>query len=130
MPDHVVGIIAAALNDDCRSIKGSRILILGVAYKPDVADLRESPALDIIHLLQERGGEVAYHDPHVLTLAHEGIELASAELSGRALHEADCVVVVTHHSAFDWEWIADEARLIVDTRHVIRRPGKARVVYL
>jgi UDP-N-acetyl-D-glucosamine dehydrogenase len=130
MPDYVVGKVARALNEECRAVKGSRVLILGVAYKPDVSDLRESPALDIIHLLQEQGAEVSYHDPHVPTLAHEGLDLASIPLSDQALRAADCVVVVTHHRDFDWDRIAERAGLIVDTRHAIRSPGRPRLVTL
>ena len=130
MPDHVVGKIAGALNDESKAVNGSRILILGVAYKPNVSDLRESPALDIIHLLNEMGAVVSFNDPYVNNLLDEDDETPSIELTDDALREADCVVVVTHHDAFDWERVADKARLIVDTRHVIDEAGRARVVTL
>ena len=130
MPEYVVGRVISALNDDSKAVKGSRILILGVAYKPNVGDLRESPALDIIHLLQERGAELTFNDPHVDDLSDEGIEVPSVALTDQNLRDADCVVVVTHHDAFDWRRVADQARLIVDTRHVVDRSGPARVVTL
>lgn len=130
MPEYVVGKVISALNDESKAVKGSRILILGVAYKPNVGDLRESPALDIIHLLQERGAELTFNDPHVDDLPDESIEVPRVALTNQNLSEADCVVVVTHHDAFDWQRIADQARLIVDTRHVVDRAGRARVVTL
>ncbi len=125
MPDYVVGKIADGLNDNRKAINGSRILILGVAYKRDVGDVRESPALDVIHLLQERGAEIVYHDPYVPDLAHEGFPLSSIELDEQSVREADCVVVITDHSSYDWEWIANHARLLVDTRHAVKAsPGR------
>lgn len=130
MPDYVVNKIGDALNDERKAIKGSRILVLGVAYKRDVGDVRESPALDVIHLLNERGGEVSYHDPFVPTVRLDGVSLSSVELTAEALAAADCVVIVTDHQAFDWAWVADNARLIVDTRNALTDPGKARVVRL
>jgi UDP-N-acetyl-D-glucosamine dehydrogenase len=130
MPDHVVGKIASALNDESKAVKGSQILILGVAYKPNVSDLRESPALDIIHLLNEMGAIVSFNDPHVTDMLDEGDETPRVELTDEALRDADCVVVVTHHDAYDWQRIADSARLIVDTRHAVAEGGQARVVAL
>ncbi|HNS40089.1 MAG TPA: nucleotide sugar dehydrogenase [Promineifilum sp.] len=130
MPDYVVNKIGDALNDERKAIKGSHILVLGVAYKRDVGDVRESPALDVIHLLNERGGEVSYHDPFVPTARLDGVSLSSVELTAEALAAADCVVIVTDHQAFDWAWVADNARLIVDTRNALTDPGKARVVRL
>jgi UDP-N-acetyl-D-glucosamine dehydrogenase len=130
MPDYVVGRVGDALNVERKAINGSRILVLGVAYKRDVGDVRESPALDVIHLLRERGAEVAYCDPHVDTVRLDGYSLSSVELTAEALAAADCVVVVTDHAAYDWEWIAARARLIVDTRNAIKAGGRARVVRL
>jgi UDP-N-acetyl-D-glucosamine dehydrogenase len=130
MPDYVVGKIASALNDESKSVKGSRILILGVAYKPNVRDLRESPALDIIHLLNERGAVVSFNDPFVDDMTDEGDDTPGVELTDDALRDADCVVVVTHHDDFDWHRVADLARLVVDTRHVVDEAGRARVVSL
>jgi UDP-N-acetyl-D-glucosamine dehydrogenase len=130
MPEYVVGKIVSALNEERKAVKGSRILILGAAYKQNVGDLRESPAIDIMHLLLERGAELTFSDPHVDDLSEEAIEVPSVALTDEALREADCVVVVTHHDAFDWDWIADRAHLIVDTRHVVNKTGRARVVTL
>ena len=130
MPDYVVGKVTAALNDDLKSIKGSSILILGAAYKPDVSDVRESPALDVIHLLMEKGAILSYHDPYVPTLEHEGVDLESVELSKEVLSRADCVVVITHHESYDWDFVTEWAKLIVDTRHVIDEDSPARVVFL
>lgn len=130
MPDYVVSKVGDALNHERKAINGSRILILGAAYKRDVGDVRESPALDVIHLLRERGADVAYNDPHIATVRFDGYSLSSIELSADSLAEADCVVVVTDHAAYDWEWIAANTRLIVDTRNAIKDSGSARVVRL
>jgi UDP-N-acetyl-D-glucosamine dehydrogenase len=130
MPEYVIRKVSDALNDEIKAVKGSAILVLGVAYKPNVGDIRESPALGIMHLLQERGAKVTYHDPYVDAIDVEGLEQSSIELSKEALHQADCVVIVTHHDQFDWEFIAKWANLIVDTRHVIIDSSNARVIYL
>jgi len=106
------------LNDAGKAVKGSQILVLGVAYKKDVSDIRESPALDIIHLLEEKGAAVQYHDPHVPAFQHEGMEMVGVTDLELALRLADCVVVVTDHSAYDWSLIAAYTSTIVDTRHV------------
>ncbi len=119
MPLYVLDKITHALNDQEKSVRGSQVLILGAAYKRDVDDIRESPALDIISLLRQRGAEVAYCDPHVreLRLDPETM-LTAADYSPALLRSADCVVVVTDHSAFNWREIAAHSRVIVDTRHV------------
>lgn len=119
MPRYWAQKIQDALNDVGKPVKGSRILVLGVAYKKDVSDLRESPALDIIHLLREKGGDVFYHDPYVPFFCIDGLEMASVPELEDALNGADCVVIATDHSTYNWESIAAQARLIVDTRHVI-----------
>jgi UDP-N-acetyl-D-glucosamine dehydrogenase len=111
-------------------VKGSNILIIGVAYKPNVSDLRESPALDIIHLLRGKGANVAYADPHVPDLFAEGIPLQSTPLTTGALNAADCVVIVTNHDAFDWSLVSNSARLIVDTRNALQWTGSGRIVSL
>lgn len=132
MPNFVVGRVADALNDDKKAIKGSHILLLGVAYKPNVSDVRESPALDIIHLLQEKGAHITYHDPYVSqVLTHEGKTMASEPLNDQTLRAADCVVIVTHHDSYDWPYITDHAQLIVDTRNALKEAkGKSRIVAL
>ena len=129
MPHHVVEKVADALNDEGRAVKGSRVLVIGVAYKADVEDVRESPAVRIIDLLRRRGAEVSYHDPHVPKLSVEyGDDLASVELDGEALEAAHCVVIVTAHSACDWSRVACKAQLIVDTRNVLGPLGGAAKV--
>lgn len=127
MPDYVVGKVADALNVQQKAINGSHILILGVAYKPNVGDVRESPALDVIHLLQARGAVISYYDPFVPDLADEGFAMQSVTLSDALLQGVDCAVVVTDHAAFDWAWIAAQAPLLVDTRNVIPDEGNGRV---
>ena len=131
MPRHVVEKIATALNDEAKPVRGSRILILGVAYKPDVSDVRESPALDIIGHLLERGAVVTYADPHVPELRYDGLDLAAVELAPDTLAAADCVVIVANHGAFDYQAVLDHARLVVDTRNATQGlDGPARVVKL
>ncbi|MCA9970452.1 MAG: nucleotide sugar dehydrogenase [Anaerolineales bacterium] len=131
MPDYVVTRVADALNEDKKAINGSRVLLLGVAYKPNVGDVRESPALDLIHLLQTRGAEVTYHDPFVDDLAHEGLACRSVPLTAAALAAADCVVIVTNHAAFDWGFVAEHAALVLDTRNALRGVvGNGRVIRL
>ncbi|PJF34820.1 MAG: UDP-N-acetyl-D-glucosamine dehydrogenase, partial [Candidatus Thermofonsia Clade 1 bacterium] len=137
MPHYVVSKVAEALNDDAKAVRGARIAILGVAYKRDVDDVRESPALDIIQLLSERGAMVTYHDPHVpsVRLEHEKI-MQRVELTAEWLRSADCVVIVTNHSAYDYQWIVEHSYLIVDTRNATApvlsngHASKARVVRL
>jgi UDP-N-acetyl-D-glucosamine dehydrogenase len=130
MPDYVADKVADALNDDGKPVKGSRILVLGVAYKPDIDDVRESPALDVIRLLQEKGAAVSYHDPFIASLGHQRLALDSVDLR-EALPAADCVVVITNHSAYDWPAIVQAASLIVDTRHALYGlNGPARIVGL
>jgi UDP-N-acetyl-D-glucosamine dehydrogenase len=120
MPRYWVQRVQDVLNDAAKSVKGSRILVLGVAYKKNVSDMRESPALDIIHLLEAKGAQVSYHDPHVPAFQHEGMEMVGVTDLAAALQAADCVVIATDHAAYDWGYIAAQARLLVDTRHVVR----------
>jgi len=127
MPAYVVRKVADALNEEAKAVKGSRVLVLGVAYKRDIDDLRESPALEVMRLLQEKGAEVAYHDaycPEIVDDGHtplKGLPLRSVELTAGELGRADVVVVVTDHSTVDYARVAEEARLVVDTRGVMRR---------
>jgi UDP-N-acetyl-D-glucosamine dehydrogenase len=118
MPYYVVQKITDALNERRRSINGSRLLLLGVAYKRNTSDVRESPALDIIELLCARGGQVAYHDPFVQHLP-EPHRAPRVELDAAALRGADCVIITTDHSAYDYAWIAAHSALIVDTRNAL-----------
>ena len=120
MPTFVIRKINDTLNRDRKSLKGSRILILGVAYKKDISDIRESPALDIIELLQERGARVRYNDPHVKKLPLDQGGLRSVPLTARQIKEADCCVIISDHSTYDYQWIADHAKRVVDTRNATR----------
>jgi len=126
MPHHVVDKVAAILNEARLAVNGSRILILGVAYKPDVSDVRESPALDVIRLLAARGGEVAYHDPHVPEVAIEDRVHKSVELADELLARADLVVVLTHHTAIDYQRVVDLAPRVFDTRNATRDVARGR----
>ena len=120
MPLHVMEKVTDALNEEGRAVKGSQVLVIGVAYKADVDDVRESPAVRIIELLRRRGAEVSYHDPHVPRLEVEyGDDLVSVGLDRKSLEAADCVVIVTAHSECDWRRVGKQARLIVDTRNVL-----------
>ncbi len=119
MPRYWVQKVQDALNDAGKAVKGSRVLVLGVAYKKNVSDLRESPALDIIHLLRQKGAEVEYHDPYVPSFVYEELTLSSITDLPAALSQADCVVIATDHAAYDWVDVQRTARLLVDTRHVI-----------
>lgn len=132
MPFYVIDKIADALNDQRRSVRGSKIVILGVAYKRDVDDVRESPALDIISLLRQKGAHVSYCDPHVPEIRLENdARLPARALCPGLLQAADCVVIATDHSDFDWGEITAHSRVIVDTRHALaQQPGGARVISL
>jgi UDP-N-acetyl-D-glucosamine dehydrogenase len=121
MPNYWVLRVQDRLNDVGKPIRGSEILVLGVTYKRDVTDIRESPALDIIHLLLEKGGNVRYHDPYVAKFDSEGIQMERVLDLKTAIDESDCVVIATDHSAYDWHYIRDHARLIVDTRRAIAK---------
>jgi UDP-N-acetyl-D-glucosamine dehydrogenase len=125
MPQAVVQKIADALNSQRKAVNGSRVLIAGVAYKRDIDDVRESPALDVIHLLQARGAQVAYIDPYVPRVqAHGDLDLQSLRgLDARTLSAFDCVAILTDHKVFDYEAIVRHANLVVDTRNAIRQPA-------
>jgi UDP-N-acetyl-D-glucosamine dehydrogenase len=137
MPAYVVRKVADSLNDDAKAVRGSRVLVLGVSYKKDIDDLRESPALEIMHQLQERGAWVFYHDPHCPVIKDDGhtplrnLPMRSVELSDCVLQTMDAVVIVTDHSAVSYRKVAENAHLVVDTRGVMRGcEGGARVVGL
>jgi len=124
MPRYTMSKIQDALNMQQKPVNGSRVLVLGVAYKPDIDDLRESPALDVIHLLNEKGADVAYHDPYVPVLNHDNIVMECVgDLMGEVA-DADCVVIITNHSDYDYDAILDAAPLIVDTRNALGTAGK------
>jgi UDP-N-acetyl-D-glucosamine dehydrogenase len=132
MPDYVVEKVSRALNDERKAVRGSSVLILGVAYKRDIDDMRESPALDIMRLLEQRGASVTFHDPHVHSFREDGHEYHSIELTAEALRAADAVVIVTDHKAYDWQFVVEHAGLVIDTRNATGRTvaPKARLVSL
>jgi len=132
MPEWVVQKVADALNDEAKAVRGSRILVLGVAYKRDIDDVRESPALDVMRLLEERGATVAFHDPYVREFREDGHIRTGVALSVAELEATDAVVVVTDHRATDYQRVLNHASLVVDTRNVTAplTAGRARVVPL
>jgi len=119
MPRYWVAKVVDALNAAGKPLKGSVVLVLGVAYKKDIGDVRESPALDVIELLRAKGADVRYQDPYVSIIVHNGYEIRSEPDLDIALATADCVVVVTDHSSYDWVAVRQGARLVVDTRNVM-----------
>ncbi|MFW6112830.1 MAG: nucleotide sugar dehydrogenase [Thermodesulfobacteriota bacterium] len=133
MPYFVVQRVAEALNEHGQALKGAKILVLGAAYKKDVDDPRESPGLKIISLLQSKGAQVRYHDPHIPHLRggrnFPDLDLKSVDLTAENVSAVDCVLLVTDHSALDYAWIASQARLIVDTRNAFAGQ-KGAPVYL
>lgn len=128
MPHFVADKVQNALNDAGKPVKGSHIHIMGVAYKRDIDDMRESPALDIAMLLQKRGGKVSYSDPHVPELKLDGLNLQAQPETAAA--NADCVVIITDHSAFDYKGLARNAKLIVDTRNALKGIQSSNIVRL
>ncbi|MCC6317739.1 MAG: nucleotide sugar dehydrogenase [Gemmatimonadaceae bacterium] len=132
MPEYVVRKVARALNDDRKSVRGARVLILGVAYKKDIDDMRESPALEVMRLLSERGAQVDYHDPWVPSFREHGVTHTGVALTVERLAQTDAVVIVTDHSNVDYQVIADHAPLVMDARNAMTRarPSRARVVPL
>lgn len=125
MPRFAVSKIQDALNERSLPVKGSRVLVLGVAYKPDIDDLRESPALDVIGLLKNKGAIVTYHDPYVATVAHDDWSLSSVPNLMDEVSAADCVAIITNHSSYDYPAILEAARLVVDTRNALGKLGRA-----
>jgi UDP-N-acetyl-D-glucosamine dehydrogenase len=121
MPMFWVRKVGEALNERGASVRGSSVLVLGVAYKKDIDDLRESPALDIIRLLEAQGARVSYHDPHVAAFTEDGVQHASVALTPETLRAADCVMVVTDHSTVDYRMVSAHARVVVDTRNALAR---------
>jgi UDP-N-acetyl-D-glucosamine dehydrogenase len=124
MPSYVVGRVADALNQAGKPVKGSKICLLGMAYKKDVDDPRESPGFELMELLLKKGADVTYNDPHIPELPpmrhYPGLQMTSSELTPEFLAALDCVLVVTDHSAYDWAFIVDHAVLVVDTRNATR----------
>jgi len=129
MPHFVVEKIQNALNDRGKPLKGSHIHILGVAYKRDIDDLRESPALDIIHLLHSRGARVTFTDPYIPSISLNSTELRSSKLNG-VIEECDCAVIITDHSNVDYDKVLRKAALVVDTRNALRSVHSSKVIRL
>ena len=130
MPEYVVDLVAEGLNRESKSIKGSRILLLGMAYKPDIDDVRESPALDVYALLEGKGAEVKYHDPYVGEVRFDSRVEQSVELDVEHLDAYDCVVITTNHGVFDIAAIVEHSRLVIDTRNATAGMGKKNVISL
>ncbi|HVN87117.1 MAG TPA: nucleotide sugar dehydrogenase [Candidatus Binatia bacterium] len=133
MPGFVVGKLMDALNERCRSLRGSRVLVLGIAYKRDLDDTRESPSLKLIDLLQQKGAVVGYNDPYVPVLKRSrryDFQLASVEMSADELGRADAVLIATDHSAYDYDFIVASSRLVIDTRNATRKVvhGREKIV--
>ncbi len=129
MPQFVVDKVQAALNRERKPVNGSKIHVIGVAYKRDISDMRESPALDIIALLQRLGGDVSYSDPFVPRLTVEDVVLESRDATAAAA-SADCVVIVTDHSDIDYSSLVDDAALIVDSRNALKKFNSPKIVRL
>ncbi|MEX2151703.1 MAG: nucleotide sugar dehydrogenase [Gemmatimonadaceae bacterium] len=132
MPAYVVDKVADALNDERKAVNGSRVLVLGVAYKRDIDDVRESPALDVMRLLEELGADVSYHDPYVQSVQEDGVRHESVALTDEELKRCDAVVIITDHSNINYQRLIDRTSLIIDTRNVTagKTPGRARIVSL
>jgi UDP-N-acetyl-D-glucosamine dehydrogenase len=132
MPGHVVNLVVDALNDRGRALRDASVVVLGVTYKADVNDIRESPALEILQMLVRKGARVAYADPFTPELVLDGVKLSAIEPSGEALGAADCVLILANHSSFDYRAIADHAALVVDTRNAMKnfRSSRSSIVTL
>jgi UDP-N-acetyl-D-glucosamine dehydrogenase len=134
MPSYVVSKVSDALNEDGKPVKGSKITVLGMAYKKDVDDPRESPGFELMDLLLQKGAVVNYNDPHIPVLPpmrhYSHLKMASQELTPEYLQSQDCVLVATDHSVYDWNWIAQHAPLIIDTRNAMKDvySPRARIV--
>jgi UDP-N-acetyl-D-glucosamine dehydrogenase len=137
MPDYVVQKVSDAVNDFGIALSRTKVLVLGVAYKKNIDDLRESPALEIIHQLQQKGAFVSYHDPYCAEIADDGhtpitgLPMQSAPLTKERLAETDLVLIATDHSDVDYQLVADSVKLVVDTRGAMRKiTGRAKIVGL
>jgi len=130
MPHFVVGKVVDALNRFKKSVNGAKVLILGVAYKKDISDVRESPAIDILQLLSKKGAKLSYCDPHVPVLDEHGMRMKAEPFSAATLKKADCVVVVTDHSAFDYRLVARGSKVIVDARNALKGKNGGKIIKL
>src|SRR5207244_3109808 len=133
-PAYVVGKVAEALNRHGKPIKGSKVVLLGMAYKKDVDDPRESPGFELMELLLHKGANVTYNDPHIPVLPrmrhYPNLHMASQKLTPEFLHAQDCVLIATDHSAYDWNFIVEHAPLVVDTRNATKNiaGGREKIV--
>jgi UDP-N-acetyl-D-glucosamine dehydrogenase len=130
MPTYVAARIGEALNDAGKAVKGANILVLGVSYKADIGDVRESPALRVMQQLLRRGARISFHDPHVPAVSLNGAQFDRAELSLRSMVGSDCVAILTPHRAYDLDWIASHAKLVFDARNAFGPDRRANVVRL
>jgi len=133
MPHYVVEKVVDALNERRKSLKGSRVLVLGLAYKPDIDDVRESPSLELIELLKHKGAKVDYNDPYIPQTHKQreyDLKMTSKKLSARMLARYDCVLISTNHSDYDYDWIVKNAQLVVDTRNATAKvsSGRSKIV--
>jgi len=129
MPHYVITKVMEALNDQRKSLKGSKVLVLGLAYKPDIDDVRESPSLELIELLQQKGAKVDYNDPYIPQTQKQrdyDLQMKSKTLTDKMLKAYDCVLIATNHSDYDYSWIVDNAQLVVDTRNATAKVKKGR----
>jgi len=132
MPEHVVTLVGEALNDRGRAVRGASVLVMGVTYKADVNDIRESPALEIIEMLERKGAQVSYADPFTPQISANGLKLSAIEPTAEAIAAADCVLILTNHASFDKATIAGSAQLVVDTRNALKayRQNRSSIVTL
>lgn len=130
MPRFVVEKVIEGLNRERKSVNGSKILVLGVSYKRDSEDVRESPALDVMKLLEEKGGEISFHDPHVRQLSFNGQWVHSAPLTAQSMSSSDAVVVITDHSCFDAREVVKHSRLVIDARNLTRGVDSSKIIRL
>ena len=124
MPEHVVDRVAALLNDRRLAVNGARVLIMGVAYKKDIGDMRESPALDVMNHLAEKGADLSFHDPYVAECEVGGHLYKGVPLTDEAVSKADVVVILTDHSEIDYAWVVEKARCVFDTRNATAALGQ------
>jgi nucleotide sugar dehydrogenase len=130
MPGYVAARIGEVLNDQGKAVKSARILILGVSYKPDVGDIRESPSMKVMNHLHRRGAKILFHDPFVESVTVNGAVILRSRLSGQVLAGVDCVALLTPHSSYDLEWLARHAHLIFDSRNAFGDAAGANVMRL
>jgi UDP-N-acetyl-D-glucosamine dehydrogenase len=128
MPHYTVDKVVEALNRFRKAVNGAKVLVLGVAYKKNISDVRESPALDILQLLSKKGAQLSYCDPYVPVVREAGIELKASPFNAATLRKADCVVIVTDHAAFDYKLVARESKVVVDTRNALKGLNGKKVV--